>query len=241
MLTSAFLFAIGDITAQHYEAYLDTQKLLQTRQHTTPHNTAPDPPVHPLHHQTLPLESHSTPTPFSWHRLAACTLFGLLVMGPAGHWWYSRLDGWVLRWAPPRTLRFVGYKVLLDTIIFNPIFLVVFFTSVSLMEGMSAADIRYKLYRDFVPSYAVDCSVWPIVQCFNFRFVTVNLQLLIVNLFCYFDDVFISYVQHNGMPALFVGIENAWLDYIGEVRKSGGGSGSGNGSGDDTVKAVRTR
>ena len=75
-----------------------------------------------------------------------------------------------------------------------------------------------------MPSYAVDCSVWPIVQCFNFRFVSVNLQLLVVNLFCYFDDVFISYVQHNGMPALFVGIENAWLDYIGVERKNGGGN-----------------
>ena len=220
MLTSAFLFAIGDITAQHYEAYLDTQKLLQqqSKHQPTAHHT--DPPVHPLHHHSLPLESHPAPAPFSFHRLAACTMFGLLVMGPAGHWWYSRLDGWVLRWARRGSMGFVGYKVLLDTVVFNPLFLVIFFTSVSLMEGMTFNDIRYKLYRDFVPSYAVDCSVWPIVQCFNFRFVSVNLQLLVVNLFCYFDDVFISYVQHNGMPALFVGIENAWLDYIGEQRKS---------------------
>jgi len=240
MLTSAFLFAIGDITAQHYEAHLDTQKLLQ--QHSQHHTTLPpDPPIHPLHHHTLPLESHPAPTPFSWHRLAAVTLFGLCVMGPAGHFWYSRLDGWVTRYAQPATLRFVGYKVLLDTVIFNPIFLVVFFSTVSLMEGLSWSDIRYKLYRDFVPSYAVDCSVWPIVQCFNFRFVSVNLQLLVVNLFCYFDDVFISYVQHNGMPALFVGIENAWLDYIGEDRKSGSGggsSGSTDSSSEDGVKAV---
>ena len=34
--------------------------------------------------------------------------------------------------------------------------------------------------------------------------------------FCYFDDVFLSYVQHIGMPAIFVSIERAWLSYIGE-------------------------
>ena len=48
----------------------------------------------------------------------------------------------------------------------------------------------------------------------------------------YFDDVFLSYVQHNGMPGVFVWIEDAWLAYIGEeeeeeegVKELGGGTG----------------
>ena len=208
MLTSAFLFAIGDITAQHYEAYID-------RHSAAAHHPLPHPLLH--HHELHPDLPPSTP--FSFHRLLACTLFGLCVMGPGGHWWYTRLDQWVLPYAAPRTARSVLMKVLLDTAIFNPLFLVVFFASVSVMEGKGLAEIRRKLYRDFVPSYAVDCSVWPIVQCFNFRLVPVQLQLLVVNLFCYFDDVFLSYVQHNGMPGVFLWIERAWLSYIGEAGR----------------------
>ena len=178
MLTSAFLFAIGDITAQHYEAYIDQHKAAaSTPSHPHPH------PHELLHHHELHPDAPPS-TPFSYHRLLACTLFGLLVMGPGGHWWYTRLDQWVAPWARPLTMRNVGLKVLLDTAIFNPVFLVVFFSSVSLMEGKGWGEIRRKLWRDFVPSYAVDCSVWPLVQTFNFRLVPVPLQLLVVNLFC---------------------------------------------------------
>ena len=207
MLTSAFLFAIGDITAQHYEAYIDRHKPLPP--------SLPHPPHELLHHHELHPDLPPS-TPFSFHRLLACTLFGLLVMGPGGHYWYSHLDRLVAPFATVRTARHTLLKVALDTVIFNPIFLVVFFSTVSLMEGKGWQHIRRKLYRDFVPSYAVDCSVWPLVQCVNFRLVPVHLQLLVVNLFCYFDDVFISYVQHNGMPGFFLWIEEAWLSYIGE-------------------------
>lgn len=164
-LTSGFLFLIGDITAQRYEDRLDRDKGIDTS----------DRPYLDL------------------KRVAACTSFGLFVLGPFGHYWYSRLDVWTNRLYAPRTMKNVGMKVLLDTAIFNPIFLIVFFTVVSLLEGLTMNDIGHKLYRDFVPSYAVDCSVWPPIQTVNFRFVPVKFQLLVVNLGCYFDDVFLSY------------------------------------------------
>lgn len=184
--TSGFLFLIGDLTAQRYEAKLDRDRGIDTSQ---------QPWVDLL-------------------RLAACTSFGLFVLGPCGHHWYAWLDRFInARWAA-RTFKNVGMKVLLDTTIFNPIFLIVFFSSVSLMEGLTFKDIGAKLYRDFVPSYVVDCSIWPPIQTLNFRFVPVKFQLLVVNLGCYFDDVFLSYVQHNGMPRIFQRVERAWLDFI---------------------------
>lgn len=107
------------------------------------------------------------------------------------------------------------YKVLLDTAIFNPLFLIIFFTSVSTFEGFSQHYMYQKLRRDFVPSYMVDSSIWPFIQLVNFKYVNVNYQLLLVNLFCFFDDVFISYVQHNGMPKLFQYYENWWYNKLG--------------------------
>lgn len=193
-LTSGFLFLIGDMTAQRYEEQLDRNNGIDTS----------DRPWIEL------------------KRLAACTSFGLFVLGPFGHHWYSRLDIYTNRLYAPRTLKNVGLKVFLDTAIFNPIFLIVFFTVVSLLEGLTMNDIGRKLYRDFVPSYAVDCSIWPPIQCVNFRFVPVKFQLLVVNLGCYFDDVFLSYVQHNGMPYIFQSIERSWLEWIGDESVKGG-------------------
>ena len=197
-LTSGFLFLIGDLTAQRYEVRLDASNGIDV--------------------SNRPL--------VDFLRLAACTSFGLFVLGPCGHHWYSRLDVFTNRLYKPRSWKNVGLKVALDTAIFNPIFLIIFFTTVSLLEGLTLNDIGYKLYRDFVPSYAVDCSIWPPIQTVNFRFVPVKFQLLVVNLGCYFDDVFLSYVQHQGMPAIFQRIEHAWLEYIGEPNaKKGHGHG----------------
>ena len=52
----------------------------------------------------------------------------------------------------------------------------------------------------------------------NFRYVPVAHQLLVVNLFCYFDDIFLSYVQHNGMPQIFSQFESWWFQFIGEEK-----------------------
>ena len=41
-------------------------------------------------------------------------------------------------------------------------------------------------------------------------YVPVQHQLLVVNLMCYFDDIFLSYVQHNSLPAVFQLIEDWW-------------------------------
>lgn len=61
------------------------------------------------------------------------------------------------------------------------------------------------------------CACVQPIQTINFRIVPVKFQLLVVNLGCYFDDVFLSYVQHNGMPWMFQRIEHAWLEYIGDA------------------------
>ena len=70
-------------------------------------------------------------------------------MGPFGHLWYRYLDIWVNKRYVPRSFSNCFTKVVLDTVIFNPIFLVLFFSSVSVIEGMSWKEISSKLYRDF--------------------------------------------------------------------------------------------
>ena len=97
-----------------------------------------------------------------------------------------------------------------EAFVFGPVCLWLFFSTVSLMEGTEWETIRRKLWRDFVPTYLIDYSFWPIVQGINFNFVPVRHQLLVVNSMCYFDDIFLTYVQHNELPRIFVLVEEWW-------------------------------
>lgn len=222
-ITSAVIFAAGDITAQKYEDYLEYNESIKL-QHDEQHSNI-------SHNKTTTVFGHTPPrhdhihihdttndqTQLNYKRLLACTLFGAVIMGPVGTAWYHYLDIFVNKYYKlnVRPIQHLASKVILDTAIFNPLFLIIFFTSVSSFEGFSTHYMKSKLQRDFVPSYLVDTSIWPIIQTVNFRWIPVNYQLLLVNLFCFFDDVFISYVQHNGMPPLFQYYETWWHNKLG--------------------------
>jgi len=149
------------------------------------------------------------PKPWDLRRLFAVSFFGVYFMGPVGHVWYEKLDTFCHRYAR-KSYQMITVKVIGDTFLFGPICLWAFFVSVSLMEGISWRHTEQKIRRDFVPTYLVDYSIWPLVQGINFKYVPVQHQLLVVNLMCYFDDIFLSYVQHNSLPAVFQLIEDWW-------------------------------
>lgn len=149
--------------------------------------------------------------PWDWRRLAAVTMFGIAGMGPMGHVWYIALDKFTRAYCRSSGAMVVT-KVAGDTFVFGPVCLWLFFATVSLMEGTEWETIRRKLWRDFVPTYVLDYSFWPLVQGTNFALVPVRHQLLVVNTVCYFDDIFLTFVQHNGMPAIFTRVEDYWKD-----------------------------
>lgn len=158
------------------------------------------------------IEDGKKPKPWDMRRLASVTAFGIFGMGPMGHLWYEQLDRFTLRWCR-KNWQMVATKVFGDTFVFGPVCLWLFFVSVSIMEGTPWEKISRKLWRDFVPTYIVDYSFWPLVQSINFHFVPVRHQLLVVNSMCYFDDIFLSYVQHNELPKLFLMVEDWWEEY----------------------------
>jgi protein Mpv17 len=70
--------------------------------------------------------------------------------------------------------------------------------------------LRFLCVLFLLPRYIIDYSFWPIVQGTNFYFIPVRHQLLFVNTVCYFDDIFLTYVQHNELPRLFKLVEEWW-------------------------------
>lgn len=98
---------------------------------------------------------------------------------------------------PIKSMRFVAMKVGLDSIIFGPVDLFVFFTYMGFASGKNVSQVKEDVKRDFLPALVVEGGIWPIVQVINFRFVPVRYQLLYVNLFCLLDSCFLSWLDQQ--------------------------------------------
>ncbi|XP_044470846.1 protein Mpv17-like isoform X1 [Mangifera indica] len=173
VISSGFLWGIGDIAAQYIT-------------HATAKNR-------------LQISNADEKFKVNWKRVATTSMFGFGFVGPIGHFWYEGLDRFIrLRLQlPPKSVRFVATKVAMDSIIFGPFDLFVFFSYMGFATGKNGAQVKEDLKRDFIPSLILEGGVWPIVQVANFRYVPVRYQLLYVNIFCLLDSAFLSWVEQQ--------------------------------------------
>lgn len=101
-----------------------------------------------------------------------------------------------------RTWKIIGFKLVADTILFDPLYLSLFFTTTGLMEGKQFPEITQKLQKDLLPTYLIDIFVWAPVQTANFRFVPVAYQALIVQSCNVVWNAYLSFVQHRSEATL---------------------------------------
>jgi len=97
----------------------------------------------------------------------------------------------------PKSVRSVATKVAMDSIIFGPFHLFVFFTYMGLCAGKNLPKVKEDLKRNYVPALILEGGVWPVVQVFNFWYVPVKYQLLYVNFFCLLDSAFLSWLEQQ--------------------------------------------
>ncbi|URE27810.1 Mpv17 / PMP22 family [Musa troglodytarum] len=175
MVSSAFLWGLGDIGAQ-----VVTQRTLW--------------------HQSQDKKEENKEINIDWRRVATTSMFGFAFVGPIGHYWYEYLDRiiQVRLQLQPKSMKFVTSKVAADGLIFGPLDLLIFFSYMGLTSGRSISQVKEDVKRDFLPALIVGGTVWPIVQVANFRFVPVRYQLLYVNLFCLLDSSFLSWIEQQG-------------------------------------------
>lgn len=94
-------------------------------------------------------------------------------MGPAYGAWYVVLDRVFGTGGASITLK----KVLLDQLLFSPVFVPVFLVFVGFLQGQPWADIERTVRRDFLPVLTASYVLWPAAQGVTFRFVPLNYQL----------------------------------------------------------------
>ena len=118
-------------------------------------------------------------------------IWGTIIMPPIYHKWYQ----WLEKKFPPCSLtgvisrKFILKKTLFDQFVFTPPLLVLFFSSMAILELASAQD-KYSLWSQikdevktkFPPVYLADCAFWIPVQAFNFAYVPPTWRVLYIGL-----------------------------------------------------------
>jgi len=155
-----------------------------------------------------------------WRRTAKMTFYGMFFSAPAYALWYPFLERFSQRIfaitslntptrmssahptshatdARLRTWKIIGLKLGMDTLIFDPLYIALFFSVNSALEGKSGAEISQKLRSDFGSTWLMDAIVWLPIQTANFRFVPVLYQSLTVQACNILWNAYLSFVQHH--------------------------------------------
>ncbi|GBF91276.1 hypothetical protein Rsub_03596 [Raphidocelis subcapitata] len=197
MTTSALLWGVGDAMAQKLEQY--------ERAHLS-HNAAaaaaaaPAKPGKPGKSPPPPAAAaaQAASDALDWRRALLTAVYGALFVGPVGHFWYHGIDKAVAKVFRPGTSQFIALKVAVDTAVMGPFYVGTFFGfGCAFIDGGGWGEFKKKMATDFVPTLALEISVWPFLQSLNFWKVPVQHQLLVVNSFTVLDAAFMSWARNQ--------------------------------------------
>lgn len=125
---------------------------------------------------------------FDYARLIRLASFGLLLHGPIGHYFYGFLDSQMPKTDPIT----VALKVLIDQVLWAPIFTVLFFTYIGLASGDGPNKIIEKCKKDVITGVTGSWKVWPIAHAINFKFIPSSQRLLYINTIQVGYNIFLS-------------------------------------------------
>ncbi|KAF2258436.1 hypothetical protein CC78DRAFT_537750 [Lojkania enalia] len=125
-------------------------------------------------------------------RTGRMALYGGVVFGPAATTWYGILQRHINLSTTNRT---IAARVACDQIVFAPVNMGIFLSSMAYMEGSSIKD---KLNKAYVPGMINNFLLWPWVQSVNFKFVPLEHRVLVVNFVALGWNCYLSYLNSGG-------------------------------------------
>jgi len=131
--------------------------------------------------------------PYDIMRTVRLGTFGLCIHGTTGHYFYGFLDS-KLPGTKPIT---VATKVAIDQTIWNPIFGLMFFGYLNLLEGKSFEDYTNKIKADLKTAVMGSWAVWVPAHTINFAFIPPSQRLLYINTIQIGYNVFLSFLGNK--------------------------------------------
>lgn len=150
--------------------------------------------------QSLQTKDDDGGTGWDKWRTARFASLGLVMCGPGCHFWYGAL----VRWFPGTSMVRVSQRVIIDQLVFNPPFLVVWLTAFWYMEDASqlanSQDYMERMKEHFPNIMVANWTLWFPVQAFTFRFIPLSFQVLATNCFDLLWNTYLSFTtsEMNG-------------------------------------------
>lgn len=136
-------------------------------------------------------KSDAEDTPIDLARVARFALFGLILQAPWNHYYYLYLDGVLPPTEDPFTAT-TGIKVIIDQFVQAPIFTVIIFVFLGLLEGKSINDIKSQLDADYKDTMLANWKLWVPATMVNLAFCPPVLRVLFLNCVFFFWSIFLS-------------------------------------------------
>lgn len=143
--------------------------------------------------QALENSLNDTPKELDVARAARFAVFGLVLQAPWNHFYYLLLDGQI----PPTEEPFSEtniIKVVIDQFVQAPIFTVLIFAFLGLLEGKGLAEIQQKLKNDYPTTIVDNWKLWVPATIINIGFVPPILRVLYLNVVFFFWSIYLSLV-----------------------------------------------
>ena len=125
-------------------------------------------------------------------RLIKFSSFGFLIHGTTCHFFYDFLD----RVVPGKEAKPVATKVMVDQILWNPIFGCMFFSYLTLYDGGSVAQAVVRIQQSLATQVTGSWSFWGPAHIVNFRYVPSEQRLLYINVLQIVYNVFLSCISN---------------------------------------------
>uniref|UniRef100_A0A7R9W596 Peroxisomal membrane protein MPV17 n=1 Tax=Pseudictyota dubia TaxID=2749911 RepID=A0A7R9W596_9STRA len=124
-------------------------------------------------------------------RAARFAVFGLVLQAPWNHFYYLLLDGVLPPTVEPWTTT-TGVKVVIDQFVQAPIFTVLIFIFLGLLEGKTTDAIKSQLDEDYKDTMLANWKLWVPATVVNIAFCPPILRVLFLNVVFFFWSIFLS-------------------------------------------------
>lgn len=118
-----------------------------------------------------------------------------LTTGVVTHYWYILLDKYL---GQKRTPYVLATKILVDQIVFSPVNLFVYFSTLGVCEMSSWRHVKEELMeKGFENIYVMEWLVWPPMQLINFALLPLRYRILFDNVISLGFDIYSPYVKYK--------------------------------------------
>ena len=130
---------------------------------------------------------------FDLLRFARMSLYGVMIDGPVGHYFYQFLDTKIYP-DDPKCTQAVLLKTAIDQCIWAPVMTCVFLAFLTSLEGHpDVSMILSVIQARLLPIMLANFSVWPLAHLVNFRFVPPEQRILFNNIVAIAWTTYLSY------------------------------------------------